>query len=179
MPILLQLANLAERHPGVTKALGEVYAEAASVCLSRHHESPVDVAAEYRSEEAECVLPWEAPSRAVLRAHANEIDATEQGAYAVSFAAVEALAGLVAVRRAETLTGADYYVAPSESDMDDMEECLRMEVSGVDAGGESTVRARLRQKLRQTEKGRSNLPALAAVVGFRERLIAIAQMGDT
>jgi len=178
MPILLRLADLAERHPGVTKALGEVYAEAASVCLSRHHESPVDVDAEYRQEESECLMQWEAPSTAVLRAHANDIDATEQGAYAVSFAAIEALAGLVAVRRAETLTGADYYVAPLGAGVDDLEACLRLEVSGVNAGDESAVRTRLRQKLRQTEKGRSNLPALAAVVGFRERLIAIAQMGD-
>jgi hypothetical protein len=85
---------------------------------------------------------------------------------------------LVAVRRAETLTGADYYVAPVGADINDMETCLRMEVSGVDAGNAPEVRARLRQKLRQTEKGRSNLPALAAVVGFRERLIAIAHMGD-
>jgi hypothetical protein len=53
-----------------------------------------------------------------------------------------------------------------------------MEVSGVGAGNEAIIRARLRQKLRQTEKGRSNLPALAAVIGFRERLIAIAHMGD-
>lgn len=178
MPILLRLADLGERHPGVTKALGDAYAEAASVCLSRHHESPIDVAAEYRMEDSDCLLPWVAPTVAVARAHANDIDATEQGAYAVSFAAVESLAGLVAVRRAETLTGADYYVAPLGADIDDMETCLRMEVSGVDAGDASAVRARLRQKLRQTEKGRSNLPALAAVVGFRERLIAIAHIGD-
>lgn len=178
MPILLRLDDLGERHPGVTKALGDAYAEAASVCLSRHHESPIDVEAEYRSDGSECVLPWAAPTASVLRAHANETDATEQGAYAVSFAAVEALAGLVAVRRAETLTGADYYVAPLGADIDDMETCLRMEVSGVDAGDASAVRARLRQKLRQTEQGRSNLPALAAVIGFREKLIAIAHMGD-
>jgi len=136
------------------------------------------VAAEYRQKKSGCILPWENPSTAVLRAHANDIDATEQGAYAVSFAAIEALAGLVAVRRAETLTGADYYAAPLGVDADDLEACVRLEVSGVDAGDESAVRRRLRQKLRQTEKGRSNLPALAAVVGFRERLIAIAQMGD-
>lgn len=178
MPIVLRLADLGSRHPGVTKALGDAYAEAASVCLSRHHDSPINIAAEYGAEENDCVLPWDAPTLAVSRAHANDIDATEQGAYAVSFAAVETLAGLVAVRRAETLTGADYYVAPLDADIEDMETCLRMEVSGVDAGNESAVRARLRQKLQQTKKGRSNLPALAAVIGFRERLIAIAHMGD-
>jgi hypothetical protein len=30
----------------------------------------------------------------------------------------------------------------------------------------------------QTAKGKSNLPALAAVVGFKARLIAIAKLGD-
>jgi hypothetical protein len=179
MTVVLQLADLGQRHPGVTKAVGDTYAEAASVCLSRHHESPIDVTAEYRAEGAECSLPWTPPSPSISRAHANTIDATEQGAYAVSFAAIEAIAGLVAVRRAETLTGADYYVAPAGEDPDDMETCLRMEVSGVDAGGETVVRARLRQKLSQTEAGRSNLPALAAVIGFRERLIAIAHLGDS
>jgi len=93
----------------------------------------------------------------VLRAYSNELDATEQGVYAVSFTAVEALAGLVAVRRAEMLTGADYYVAPLGTDPEDMESYLRMEVSGVGAGNETIIRARLRQKLRQTENGRSCL----------------------
>lgn len=85
---------------------------------------------------------------------------------------------IVAVRSAETLTGADYYVAPVGADIDDMETCLRMEVAGVDAGDESAVHTRLRQKLRQTEDGRSNLPAMAAVIGFREKLIAIAHIGE-
>jgi len=178
MSTVLRLSGLGERHPGVTNALGDAYAEAASVCLSQHHQSPIEVAAHYKKSESDCVLPWIEPTSAVLRAHSNELDATEQGAYAVSFAAVEALAGLVAVRRAETLTGADYYVAPIGTDPEDMESCLRLEVSGVGAGNETIIRARLRQKLRQTEKGRSNLPALAAVVGFRERLIAIAHMGE-
>lgn len=179
MSKVLQLDGLGERHPGVTTALGDAYAEAAAVCLNAHHHPPAEITAQYKNEAQVCALSWTAPTAAALRAHANEIDATELGAYAVSFAAVESLAGLVAVRRAETLTGADYYVAPIGSDPDDLENCVRMEVSGVAAGNETMVRARLRQKLRQTEKGRSNLPALAVVIGFRERLIAIAHLGES
>lgn len=178
MSKVLKLNGLGERHPGVTLALGDAYAEAAAVCLSAHHQPPAKITTQYKSEAHVCALSWTEPTAAVLRAHANEIDATELAAYAVSFAAVESLAGLVAVRRAETLTGADYYVAPIGADPDDMESCVRMEVSGVAAGNETVVRARLRQKLRQTERGRSNLPALAVVIGFRERLIAIAHMGE-
>src|SRR5439155_1277078 len=33
--------NLAERHQGVTPAIGESFTEAARVCLGRHHQSPI------------------------------------------------------------------------------------------------------------------------------------------
>jgi hypothetical protein len=173
----LLLADLSERHPGLTKAIGDSYAEAAAVCMHRHHVSPADVSAVVRDLATECILYWDAPSNGVLRAYANEIDATEQGAYAVSLATTEAVVGLVAVSRAETMTGADYYVAPIGSNLEDLETCIRLEVSGVSAGSEAVVQARLRQKVAQTAKGKSNLPALAAVVGFKERLIAIAKLG--
>ena len=96
----------------------------------------------------------------------------------MSLAAVEALEGLVAVKRAHTLTGADYYIAPVGSNPDDLEDCVRLEVSGVSAGNKAVVESRLRSKLQQAAKGASNLPALAAVVGFKEQLIALARLGE-
>ena len=74
------------------------------------------------------------------------------------------------------MTGADYYVAPIGSDVEDLESCIRLEVSGVNAGSKSVVQSRLKVKLEQTAKGLSNLPAMAAVVGFKEKLIAIAHL---
>jgi hypothetical protein len=59
------------------------------------------------------VVNFDIPDARVGRAHANEIDATEIGAYGLSLAAIEAVVGLVAIRRAETLTGADWYIAPA------------------------------------------------------------------
>lgn len=174
----LRLGDLSERHPGLTKAIGDGYGEAAAVCMHRHHESPVNMSAIVRDLGTECLIQWEAPSHGILRAYANETDTTELGAYAVALATTEALVGLVAISRAETMTGADYYVAPIGSKLEDLESCIRLEVSGVSAGSEAVVQARLRQKLAQTLKGKSNLPALAAVVGFKERLIAIAKLGD-
>lgn len=178
MTTVLLLAGLSQRHPGLTKAIGDTYAEAAAVCLNRHHSSPAEIRAFVRDEVSNCTLPWEAPDSVTLRAHANEIDATEQGAYAVCLAAVEAIAGLVAVSRAETRTGADYYVAPIGNDLEDLENCIRLEVSGLNAGNAAAVKARLKSKVAQTAKGMSNLPALAAVVGFKERLIAVAMLAD-
>jgi hypothetical protein len=174
---LLLLTGLSERHPGLTKALGDSYSEAAGVCLSRHHEPPLTVETVFDQKEGEHVVVWVVPDERTERAYANEIDTTELGAYAVSLAAVEAIAGLVAVRRAETLTGADYYVAPADADLDDLESCYRLEVSGVNSGGRSALQGRLRAKLDQAAKGASNIPAIASVVGFKEKVVTIARLG--
>jgi AraC-like DNA-binding protein len=38
---------------------------------------------------------------------------------------------------------------------------------------EYEVKQRLRQKIRQTKEGKSNLPAIAIVVGFKVKLISL------
>ena len=162
----LTLEKLSERHPGLTSALGDTYAEAASVCFSRHHQSPVTLTIRHRGANTACDLAFTTPDQRVQNAHANEIDATEAGAYGVSLAAVDEAVGLVAVRRTETLTGADWYVAPPGKTFEDLEDCVRLEVSGVSAGTSSEVQRRLTEKIAQTARGQSNLPAIAAVVGF-------------
>lgn len=53
---------------------------------------------------------------------------------------------------------------------------MRLEVSGVDQGPESAVERRLRVKLAQAAAGRSNLPAVAGIVGFRARVILLADL---
>ena len=161
---------------GLTKAIADSYAEAASVCLHRHHEPPADVEIETRGPRTTAVVDWDPPSARTRRAWANETDTTEAGAYACVLAAVELAHGLVAVHRAETLTGADYYLAPPGDTPADLEDCQRLEVSGVDHGPRRAVNARLRAKLDQAAAGRSNLPALAGVVGFRARLVMLADL---
>lgn len=72
----------------------------------------------------------------------------------------------------QTRTGADYYIAPIGQVVEDLEDCLRLEVSGTDLGV-SEIKRRLREKVDQAFRGDSNLPALACVVGFRVQLIVI------
>lgn len=172
----LRIDALHERHGGLTRALGETFTEAASVCFSRHHLSPVDLEVQALGVSSSHSVEFGSPDKRTLGAWANEIDTTECGAYGVCLAAVEAQESLVAVKRAETLTGADWYVAPVGVDVSDLEACYRLEVSGVDAGSRSVVEARLRQKVEQTRRGSSNLPAIASVVGFKERLVAISKV---
>ena len=164
------------RHSGLTQATADYNHEGLRVCLDRHHKSPISFDIRTSDRRGEAVVEWEKADERTKHAWANEIDTTEIGAYACVLAALELFYDLVTVRRAETATGADYYVAPPGTPADDLEDCIRLEVSGVDHGNIAVVDRRLRDKLRQAAEGSSNLPAIAGVVGFRVRLIRLANL---
>ncbi len=162
----LLFSDLSTRHVGVSVGLSSGYAEAASVCLDRHHTSPATFQLVDNTQGEVAQADWVSADERTKRAWANADDATEAGAYAVALAGIEAMPGLVAVRRAETRTGADYYLVEPNGTLEDLEASFRLEVSGTDAGGPSVIDSRLRQKVEQARKGNSNLPAVASVVGF-------------
>lgn len=165
------------KHPGVSAAVCESLTEAAEVCLSRHHSPPATpLSIRCCGSTTQALLVWTEPDEDSLRAWNNRDDATRDGAYVVSLAALELELGLVALSRAETRTGADYYVGLPGSG--DLEVAYRLEVSGVDTGDQTSIRGRLREKLRQAAGGTSNLPAFASVVGFREASILVEELGE-
>lgn len=165
---------MAERHPGLKSPIAEFYATAACVCLDRHHSSPIDVLVRHNPEIAIAEMEWAAQDESTALAWANEIDTTEAGAYACIRAAVELMTGMVAVRRAETGSGADYYIGPPGSGEEDLEDCLRLEVSGTDRGTVEQISRRLSQKLEQARRGDSDVPAMAGVIGFLAQQVHIA-----
>lgn len=173
---LPELPNLHKRHRGLTPAVCASYAEAAGVCLSRHHYPPRSLSLTTPTGGGAREVDWKQPSKRTRDAWANRDDATRDGAYGVSLAVVEAELGWVAVSRAETRTGADYYVGPRGST--DLEEAHRLEVSGVDDGDEATVTRRVGEKVRQALDGKSNLPAIASVVGFKAALVVVREASD-
>ena len=170
----LPLRDLDQRHRGLTPSLAKSLLEAARVCLDRHHTPPVSFDIQDGQSTRQAKVDWEVTDRRTRDAWANEVDTTEAGAYPCAIAATELTRGLFAIRRAETLTGADYYVGPAGQDPNDLEGCLRLEVSGTNSTSQSEVNSRLRTKLNQVAAGRSNLPALAAVVGFGCQVIRVA-----
>lgn len=172
-PAHLPLADMSERHPGLTQSVAECYFEAARVCLDRHHTSPAEFTVQNGTEKSRALVEWEITDARTRGAWANEIDATEMGAYACALATAELIQGLVAIRRAETRTGADYYIGPADQTFEDLEGCLRLEVSGIDRGTVAAVARRLQQKIEQAAAGNSNLPAMAGVVGFQPQLIML------
>ncbi len=174
----LPLGNMADRHPGLTPALAAAYLEAARVCLDRHYTPPQEFSIENDKVESYTSVDWLPTDERCRLAWANESDAARDGAYACALAATELQMGFCAVMRAETLTGADYYVAPLGSSPEDLEDCIRLEVSGTNLDIYE-VRRRLRNKVNQVEHGSSSLPAIAAVVGFGAKLIAMESVKET
>jgi hypothetical protein len=174
----LPLHNLADRHRGLTPAVSDAYTEAARVCLDRHHVPPIDVIISNDGENVDTIAIWEPTDERQKAAWANELDATRDGAYACALAAIELTNGMVAVGRAETKTGADYYVAKPGDMVEDLEDCYRLEVSGVDKGSQGIVEQRVRDKLNQAAVGASNLPAIAGVVGFRVKLVILQRLEE-
>lgn len=170
--LILDIENLSARHR-VTASVANGLAEAASVCLDRHHSPPTDVDCDWDAVAIPAMIVWTVPDALIKATFANEEEATRDGAYAVSFATVEKAASLVVVSRAEKLTGADWYVQPRELPFDDLENALRLEVSGTDTDKPVVIKQRVSQKVNQLNAGNSNLPALASVVGFRLRMIAV------
>ncbi|OWQ85004.1 hypothetical protein CDN98_17495 [Roseateles terrae] len=148
------------------------YANAAKVRLQAHHASPVDFQVVSDDASALYQLAWTPIDEQLRHSYRNADDAKRDGAYVLAMAAVEEVAGMVGVARAETRTGADYYLAPLGSETGDLESAFRLEVSGTD-GGPSEIRRRLHEKRQQTQRGLSTVPAIAAVVGFKTKLILI------
>ena len=172
----LAFTDLDRRHAGVSPGLAATFAEAVRVCLDRHHRSPSTFRVTGNQSEHRATLEWQGAGDRLNAAWANTDDATEYGAYGLSLAAIESTRGLVAVRRAETRTGADYYLGLPGADPEDLEFAFRLEVSGTDLGNEAAIQARVREKLEQARLGHSNLPAIAAVAGFAAARIVIADL---
>jgi hypothetical protein len=174
----LPLHDLSARHHGLIKSIAGAYLDAARVCLDRHHQSPAHVRITTAAAETRAVIEWERADDRTRGALNNEIDTTEDGAYGCVIAAVELAEGMYAVRRAETGTGADYYVAPAGKGTEDLEDCWRLEISGTDRGNSASVERLLQRKVQQTRDGNSNLPAIAGVIGFEVLRILIEYVSE-
>jgi len=171
----LRFLDLNLRHIGLSEGVAGGFAEAACVCLDRHHAPPES----FQIVDGErfngvAIADWATSDTRTKNAWANKDDATRDGAYGIAIATMELTRGLFAVGRAEIRTGADYYLGTSNEPREDYEEAIRLEVSGIDRSDESSMKTRLKQKLTQLEKGESNLPGIAIVVGFSSAKVLAA-----
>jgi hypothetical protein len=146
-----------------SRPLSRPIAMSPRVGLSRRHSPPSKFTIENNGCSTTTEVEWVPPDQRITRAWANW---TEDGASCCVLAGIKLTRGLYAVRRAETRAGADHYIGPAGSGIEDLEDCSRLEVSGLDEGCPREIRQRVLVRINQARRGDSNLPAIAGVVGF-------------
>jgi hypothetical protein len=102
---VLLFTDLSKRHVGVSDGISASYAEAACVCLDRHHTSPSEFELRDNLKADTATAKWIKADQRVTNAWSNEIDATEFGAYALALAAIEVMRGFVAARHVSSMRG--------------------------------------------------------------------------
>lgn len=161
------------RHPGISRGISALFDEATRVCLDRHHVAPVEFVIERGEAQLPVVAQWTPADERTRRACENRSYATELGACGLVLAAIEASDGLVALGRAQMVSGVDFMLGKAGDTLQDIEGMTRLEISGVDQGGMAALRSRLQHKILQAARGAHNVPAIAGVVGFAAQRIVV------
>ena len=163
---MLDLTDLdSERIPGVSRRVGASLAEAAGVCLqSQGHAPGVHLIVRGYSSNRYS-LHWPSITEQSLRAWGDPESATEHGAAGVAILLIEKETGYEVIERSRKGTGIDYWLGDGADES--FQPKGRLEVSGIRRGDDRSIRARVQQKLRQTDRSDdSMLPAYVIVVEF-------------
>src|SRR5580700_8569933 len=152
---------------GLTATGGKYFAEAASYCLHVHsHPNPVRLSLS-GDLSGSGNLEWGRISEAHPRTHADLQEAVELGACAIGIVVAVQLTGLSGVERSVKGTGIDFWLVKDSNDRGVFQRSARLEASGILRGSETAIRARVKQKLAQTNPtDKTGLPAYVAVVEF-------------
>ena len=175
--VILDLRDLEAGIPALTQALGQVYAEAAAVCLDNQgHQEPV-VLSVRRIDRPGYILRWPQLTETMRRAYNDLERATELGAYGVAILLVRARTGLTAIYQSRKGPGFDYWLGPADTENQLVfQGSARLEVSGILCGTESQFLTRLKKKLGQMKvSDATGLPAYAVVVEFGKPQAEVAQ----
>ena len=172
----LRLTQLGEGLPAITSSLGAALAEACAICL--HDQGhPQGIELQVRGNFTACFkLYWQPVTDQMLRCWNDEEFTTEQAAYGIAFMLVKKLTGFTVIERSRRGTGFDYWLGNEQTTNDlPFQKQVRLEVSGIRKGDDSRVRARVKQKLEQTNPSDGDLPAYIVVVEFSKPLSVMVQ----
>jgi hypothetical protein len=174
--IAFDLQTLAENCPSLSEAFCRMIAEACIVCLEESGHSPGARINVRGIATVKVQLRWGAISDEMRDTYADPHFATEHGAIAIAMLTVNSFTEYTIVRRSMKGTGFDYWLGregarPYRDD-------ARLEISGIRAGSERRLKARARQKARQTERSDGVLPAWIAVIEFSRPISFLQRKQD-
>lgn len=168
----MSLAHLASGWPKLSAAMGQVLAESASVCLhNQGHDDTVQMSVSGAYEVIYSVQRL--PVTNQMRSTYSDLqDATEWGACGIAILLIYDLTPYTVVERAWKGGGFDYWLGDKNDPL--FQKRARLEVSGILHGEESTIKTRIKQKLRQSDPSdATQTDVYAVVVEFNEPMARI------
>lgn len=163
--IMIDLKVLADGMPGLTPALGQMLAEAASVCLDSHqHISKTNIYL-IGDEENTCELMWEKPDIQTKRAYDDLQESTEFGACGIAILLSLKILKKFVIGRSRKGTGFDYWLSDINESIF-FEGKVRLEVSGILNGNNNSLEYRVTQKINQISKYPNPATGYVAVIEF-------------
>lgn len=169
----LDLNDLGNGLPAITPSFGMALAEAGGVCLeSQGHAQDVQLSVRGYSYKSYS-LTWPTITEQTRRCWNDHEVATEHGAVGIAVLLAKKEIGYTVLERSWKGTGFDYWIgegvdAPFQHE-------ARLEISGIRKGSDHDVQARMRQKLRQTNRSDGLLPAYVIVVEFGQPLAEVQE----
>lgn len=167
----LDLNDLSNGFPAITPSFGMALAEAGGVCLeSQGHAQGVQLSVRGYSYK-NYSLTWPTITEQTRRCWNDREIATEHGAVGVAVLLVKKEIGYTVLERSRKGTGFDYWMG--EGTNAPFQHEARLEISGIRKGSDRDVQARIRQKLKQTDRSDGLLPAYVIVVEFGRPLAEV------
>jgi hypothetical protein len=161
---MLDLRDLIEGLPAITPAFGSALAEAGGVCLESEGHLQGDtivVRGDFRNEHC---LAWPSLTEQAIRCWNDPEVATEHGAVGIAVLLAKKEIGFTVVERSRKGTGFDYWMGDTRDEP--FQNMARLEISGIRSGDDRIIRARVQQKLKQTNASDGVLPAFVVIVEF-------------
>lgn len=167
----INLDDLTNETRGITPAYGASLAEAAVVCLNeQNHQSGVHLKVDGDYNNKFPLIWSHQVSSLMIRTWSDRDYATEQGAYGIAILLIINLTDLAVTARSWRGTGFDFWLGPIGNNDLLFQKKSRLEVSGIRRGDESNINARVKKKIKQTDRSNNSLPAYVVVVEFSRPL---------
>jgi hypothetical protein len=163
----IDISNIKQGFPGITKAHCEMIYENCVVCLGRQnhsHEGTKFILIEDNKVKYATLVWDEVVNDQLERTYAEQTTATNFGAVGISILVAFNLTDYTIVRQSVIGTGIDYWLGKKDDLL--FQDAARLEISGI-FNNPSELDIRFNKKIRQTNSSdNTNLPAYVSVIEF-------------
>lgn len=163
----LDLTEIMEGLPGLSKVSGTHLYESCVVCLTRHNHNHTGTGLYlYGDSEINCNLVWENIFDDQLnRTWADQFYATEHAAVCLAILLALKLTDFTIIEKSARKNGFDYWLGKNGDIL--FQRKARLEISGIFNGSAKDLDKRYKVKVKQTNQSDSlNLPAYVGIVEF-------------